>query len=83
MKIPEGKQLFWEQNVDGMLAKCYWENSKYIVIVSKGDLKKEAKFNQTFTPTFGMDTADVRQSLELAEKLAVEIETEEKSKKNK
>ncbi len=80
--MPEGKQLFWEQDIDGILAQCHWEDSKYTVTVSKGDMKKQESFGQTFTPTFGMDVADVQTLMTLAEKLAVEIEELEKTTKN-
>lgn len=83
MNTLEGKHLFWEQDVDGMVAQCHWESGNYTVTVSKGDIKKTEKFPQTFTPTFGMDVADVQTLMETAEKLAVEIENQEKNAEKK
>lgn len=74
MQMPEGKQLFWEQNVGGILAQCHWEKNTYTVTVSRGEVVKTESFGQTFTPVFGMDAADVRRLMEIAEKLATEIE---------
>ncbi len=54
------------------------EGGQYLVIVTSpsGKVKTET-FGQTFTPTFGMDVADMNEAGIIAEKLANELESEE------
>lgn len=69
--------LFWKDtDATGIQAKCEYLDGIFTVTVSKDSLVKTESFGQSFTPTFGMDIADLSRSGEIAEKLAVEIETE-------
>lgn len=72
--MTEEKVLFWEQTVGEILAQCTYQKGLYTMTLTKGDIIKTESWKQSFTPTFGMDVADQRKSLEVAEKLAQEID---------
>lgn len=72
------KQLMWEDKQGEMTAQCFFDpkTSLYTVEVSLKNKTKKKRFPCSFTPTFGMDVIDQRQSLDIAEELAVEHEKE-------
>lgn len=47
---------------------------KFRVDVSRGETKLSEEFNALYRPVFGMDVGDNEQAMQIAEKLAVQIE---------
>ena len=76
--------VFWEEeDPKGIKAKCSYniKNETYLVEVSKdGHVISEGWRREGYQPRFGMDLVDSNYSLEIAEKLAQQLETSMENK---